>query len=115
MPVLCVLAWRQTGGGGGEESLLLVDGLHELAYYQRYTLDALDLLLRADQLALQTPLLVLDVLFLEVDVSGHVSRLSPPAPRGRHSLELALQLLEVGVVIVAFGGEAFERVEVGYR
>ena len=52
----------------------MVNGLHELAYDKRDTLDALDLLLCPDQLALQTPLLVLDVLFLKVDVSAAVSR-----------------------------------------
>lgn len=41
------------GGRGG--IVLLVDGLHELADDERYTLDALDLLLSSHQLALQTP------------------------------------------------------------
>jgi hypothetical protein len=54
-------------------SLLLVNRLHELAYHQRHTLDALDLFLCPDQLALQTPLLILDVLFLLVDVPAPVS------------------------------------------
>lgn len=57
-------------GRTGRSSLLLVDGLHELAYNKRYTLDALDLLLGADELPLEIPLLILDVLLLELDVSG---------------------------------------------
>ena len=42
----------EAGRGG---NLLLVDGLHELAYHQGHTLDPLDLLLGPDELALQTP------------------------------------------------------------
>ncbi len=34
--------------------LLLVDGFHELAYHERYTLDALDLLLCSHELAFET-------------------------------------------------------------
>jgi hypothetical protein len=56
---------------------LLIDRLHELPYHQRHTLDTLDLLLCSHELALQTPLLVLDVLFLEVDVPAPVSHLFP--------------------------------------
>jgi hypothetical protein len=56
-----------------EMDLLLVDGLHELPYYQGYTLDALDFLLCPDQLALQAPLLILDVFLLQVDVPATVS------------------------------------------
>jgi len=55
---------------------LLVNGLHKLPYHQRHTLDTLDLLLCSYQLSLQAPLLILDVLFLEVDVPGAVSHLS---------------------------------------
>lgn len=36
-------------------ALLLVNGFHELADDQGYTLDTLDLFLGANQLALQTP------------------------------------------------------------
>jgi hypothetical protein len=53
--------------------LLLVDGLHELSDDERHTLDALDLLLCPHQLPFQASLLVLDVLFLEVDVPAPVS------------------------------------------
>jgi hypothetical protein len=56
-------------------SVLLVDGLHELPYHERYTLDSLDLLLCSHQFALQASLLIFDVLFLEVDVPAPVSRL----------------------------------------
>lgn len=43
MPVLCLLACDYVVMLVGS---LLVDRLHELPYHQRYTLDALDLLLR---------------------------------------------------------------------
>ena len=59
----------------GMEGLLLVNSLHELPYHQWYTLDALDLLLCPHQLALQTALLVLDVLFLKVNVPATISHL----------------------------------------
>ena len=55
--------------------ILLIDSFHELPNDERYTLNPLDLLLCPDQLALEAPLLILDVLFLEVDVSAPVSHL----------------------------------------
>lgn len=64
MNVSCVEAALRVG------VLLLIYRLHELPNNKRYTLDTLDLLLCAHQLPLQAPLLVLDVLFLEVDVPG---------------------------------------------
>ena len=60
---------------------LLVNGLHELADDERHALDALDFLLCPHELALQTPLLVLDVLLLQVNVSGG---LLASASAGRH-------------------------------
>ena len=75
----------------GRRQVLLVDGFHELADDERYALDALDLLLGPYQLALQTPtsivsifvqlealspnipLLILDILFLQLDVPIKVS------------------------------------------
>jgi hypothetical protein len=88
--------------------LLLINGLHELAYHQRYTLDALDLLLCSYKLPfevpvsrvnivclarsprLNKPLLILDVFLLQLNV-----------------LQLSLQLLEGGVVIATLCREAF--------
>ena len=62
--VVCGLAWLD---------VLLVDSLHKLPNDERYTLNPLDLLLCPDQLALEAPLLVLDVLFLKVNVPAPVS------------------------------------------
>ena len=77
MPVLGVVSSGRDGGwkGGG---LLLVDGLHELADHEGHALDALDLLLGADELPLEVPLLILDVLLLELEVSAWSQQL----PRG---------------------------------
>ena len=61
--------------------LLLVNGLHELPYYQGHTLNALDLLLCSDQLALKASLLVLDVLLLQMDVPA--TRLATGSSRER--------------------------------
>lgn len=58
-------------------SILLVDRLHELPYHQGHTLNPLNLFLCPYQLALETPLLILDVFFLEVDISTLVSNRSP--------------------------------------
>jgi hypothetical protein len=46
---------------------VLIDWLEELAYDQRDRLDPLHLLLRADKLALEVLLLVLDVFLLELE------------------------------------------------
>jgi hypothetical protein len=51
-----------------EDDLLLINSLHKLPYHQRYALNPFDLLLCPHELPLETPLLVLDVLFLKVDV-----------------------------------------------
>lgn len=48
--------------------ILLIDGFHKLSDNQRHTLDAFYLLLGPHQLPLQTPLFILDVLLLEVNV-----------------------------------------------
>ena len=61
---------------------MLVDGLEELANDERHGLDALDLLLGAQQFPLQVLLLVLDVLLLHLE-----------------ELELALQQLEFPVQV----------------
>jgi hypothetical protein len=52
---------------------LLVDRLHKLPYYERNTLNSLDLFLCSHKFTLQTPLLIFDVLFLEMDVPVPVS------------------------------------------
>jgi hypothetical protein len=70
IPVLAGLAWHVYYV---RPDVLLIDSLHELPNDERYTLDPLDLLLCPDQLALEAPLLILDVLFLKVDVSAPVS------------------------------------------
>lgn len=94
----------------------MINGLHELTNDQRHTLDALDLLLGTYQLALQAPtprtsalvelggegdgrripLLILDVLFLQLDV-----------------LELARQLLEIGILVGAVGRCALKVLDAG--
>jgi hypothetical protein len=79
------------------DARVLVYRFHKLPDDERHRLDALDLLLRADKLAFERPLLVLDVLLLQVDV-----------------LELPLQLLERRVLIVALCREALKRVDVRY-
>jgi hypothetical protein len=94
--------------------LLLVYRLHELAYDERHALDALDLLLRAHQLPLQTPLLILDILFLKMDVPAQVSMLPAASPDHFYSLKLSLELLEGRVVILPICAEALERVEIRY-
>lgn len=66
------------------ENTLLVDGFHKLADYEGHALDALDLLLGPHEFPLQTSLLILDVLLLQLDV-----------------LELPLQPLQRGVLIAA--------------
>lgn len=53
-----------------ESNVLLIDSLHELSYHQGHTLNPLDFFLCPHQLPLETPLLILDILFLEVDVPG---------------------------------------------
>jgi len=95
-------------------SLLLVDGLHELPYHERYTLNTLDLFLCSHQLSLQTPLLIFDVLFLQMDVPATVSHLCSNVSEC-HILQLPLQLLEGRVVIVSLCGEALEGIKVRYR
>lgn len=54
----------------------MVNSLHKLPNHQRHALNALDLLLGADELALQTPLLILDVFFLELVVSAGTQSVS---------------------------------------
>lgn len=58
---------------GADDAGVLVDSLEELADDEGYGLDALDLLLGANELALKIELLVFDVAFLngeELQVSG---------------------------------------------
>ena len=76
-------------GGGAHNPVVLVDHLHELPDDERHRLDPLDLLLGAEELALQILQLVLDVLLLDVD-----------------ELELPLVGLEAAVQIVLVGGLA---------
>jgi len=81
-------------GGGSNDAIVLVDHFHELADDERHRLDPLDLLLRAEELALEILLLVLDVLFLDVD-----------------ELKLALQGLEAAVEVVLVGGRGVAAAE----
>lgn len=73
-------------GGGADDSIVLVDHLHELADDERHRLDPLDLLLGAEVLALQILQLVLHVLLLDVD-----------------ELQLPLQRLQAAVEVVLVG------------
>lgn len=74
-------------GRRSDDSVVLIDHLHELADDERDRLDPLDLLLGAEVLALEVLELVLDVLLLDVD-----------------ELDLALEGFEDGVEIVVGGG-----------
>jgi hypothetical protein len=71
--------------------ILLIDCFHELSDHERYTLDPLDLFLRAYQLPFETPveklesiaalecpnipLFILDVFFLQVNIPNHCQQL----------------------------------------
>lgn len=94
MPVL-----QRSASPGDKQSLvqsnvLLVDRLHKLPYDERHTLNALDLFLRSHKLPFQTPLLILNVLFLEVNVSGNCQSYSGSCCDTGLLLQLPLELLK---------------------
>ena len=72
--------------GARDDAVVVVDDLEELADDERHRLDALDLLLRAHELALQILHLVLDVILLDLK-----------------KLKLALERLHPGVLVAARG------------
>lgn len=74
-------------GGGTDDAVVLIDHLHELADNERNRLDPLDLLLSAEELALQILLLIFHVFLLNVD-----------------ELQLSLQRLQAAVEVVVVGG-----------
>lgn len=73
--------------GGADDAVVGIDHLHELADDEGDGLDPLDLLLGAEELALEVLVLVLDVLLLDLD-----------------ELELALEGFEAAVEVVVVGG-----------